>query len=246
MCRQIAKIRQVALVAVTLLEVVPISPSAAARELVPLTAACSFFGEALPPEAETAPSTGEVPRLIAKIVDVSGLKQNFTVRVAPVPNASAVIADGQRYILFNPLFMHELAALNGRIWPALSVLAHEVGHHLNGHTLSADGSRPAIELEADYFSGFVLQRLGAPAAEASLVMERLAPPAGGPTHPARDARVQSVIEGWGAACRTDPDCMTMSGGEAAQPQDGDGDVDKVDDAPPPSNAPAPRSSLHFQ
>ena len=46
----------------------------------------------------------------------------------------------------------------------MSILAHEVGHHINGHTLGASMSayeNRIQELEADEFSGFVMQKIGA-------------------------------------------------------------------------------------
>ena len=42
------------------------------------------------------------------------------------------------------------------------VLAHEIGHHINGHVLAPDLSiedRRWEELEADKFAGFVLSKL---------------------------------------------------------------------------------------
>ena len=38
----------------------------------------------------------------------------------------------------------------------MTLLAHEVGHHLNGHTIHRGGSTPELELEADEFAGFIL------------------------------------------------------------------------------------------
>lgn len=34
-----------------------------------------------------------------------------------------------------------------------SIHAHEIGHHLSGHTLTSGGDRHQQELEADEFSG---------------------------------------------------------------------------------------------
>ena len=58
--------------------------------------------------------------------------------------------------------MRDLARLTGGDpWAPVSIMAHEIGHHLSGHTITSGGSRPAIELEADKFSGYVLYRMGA-------------------------------------------------------------------------------------
>src|SRR5882762_11341739 len=140
-----------------------------------LDGSCSYFGEKLPASAEVTPATNNAITLIQRIVDVSGLARNFEVRAAFVPNAAAVTLGTTRYILYNPRFVDDITATTRNRWSAMGTMAHEVGHHLNGHTLQAGGSRPDIEREADYFSGFVLQRLGARLSDATAVIEILAP-----------------------------------------------------------------------
>ena len=85
-------------------------------------------------------------------------------------------------------------------------MAHEVGHHLNGHTLSDVGSRPKRELEADYYSGFILQRLGANLDDARVAMLKLGSDSGSRTHPARHDRLAAIGNGWMKACDSDPNC----------------------------------------
>ena len=173
---------------------------------IKLDGSCSYFGEALPPRAELVSSTDEVGTLIKRIVDASGLSRNFEVRAALVPNAVAMNLGSTRYILYNPKFIQEISTTSGNRWAALGILAHEVGHHLNGHTLASGGSRPPLELQADYFSGFVLQKLGATLVESTDVIERFAPETSSLTHPSRRERVASIAAGWGSACDKDPDC----------------------------------------
>lgn len=88
-------------------------------------------------------------------MDGSGLIGNFEIRVTGVPNAATITEGSQRYILYNQNFIREISTVAESEWAATSILAHEVGHHLNGHTLDGRGSRPTIELEADYFSGYI-------------------------------------------------------------------------------------------
>lgn len=118
---------------------------------VSLNDTCSYFGEALPENVTTFSSTREAREIIDRIVDGSGLIGNFEIRVAGVPNAAAITEGSQRYILYNQNFIREIPTVTESEWAATSILAHEVGHHLNGHTLDGRGSRPTIELEADYF-----------------------------------------------------------------------------------------------
>ena len=51
-------------------------------------------------------------------------------------------------------------------WAAISILAHEIGHHLNGHALNKEGSNHRKELQADEFLGFVLARKKCPLEDA--------------------------------------------------------------------------------
>jgi hypothetical protein len=134
--------------------------------------------------------------VIKEIIEVVGLQPRFQVQEAEVENAAAVIYGGQRYILYNRQF---LAAVNNAVktdWAAVSILAHEIGHHLNGHTLSRGGSNPADELEADEFSGFVLRKMGASLAEAQAAISLLSQERSSHTHPGRSVRLASISKGW--------------------------------------------------
>src|SRR5688572_22598823 len=100
-------------------------------------------------------------KIIELILETVGLRASFEVRKANVPNAAAVVYKGKRYILYNPSFIAAMDKAAGTPWASIAVLAHEIGHHLSGHTLDGNGSLPSIELEADEFSGFVLRKMGA-------------------------------------------------------------------------------------
>lgn len=150
----------------------------------------------VPGNTYSAPGARDI---IKEIIDVVGLKPRFEVREADVDNAAAVIYNGQRYILYNRQFV---AAVNNAVktdWAAVSILAHEIGHHLNGHTLSRSGSNPQDELEADEFSGFVLRKMGASLADAQAAMRLLSDEEGSYTHPGRSARLTSISKGWQSA-----------------------------------------------
>lgn len=85
-------------------------------------------------------------------------------------------------------------------WFAVDVVAHELGHHLNGHTLSGYGSRPDKELEADG-TGFILQKLGATREEAKAMFSFLNE-MGPPTHPKRAQRYLAIERGWNEASKS--------------------------------------------
>jgi hypothetical protein len=141
----------------------------------------------------------EAKNIIQQIIDVVGLKPNFEVLAASVDNAAAVIYGGKRYILYNPNFFAALTKSTGTKWAAVSVLAHEIGHHLNGHTLSQIGSEPKSELEADEFSGFVLRKMGASLTDAQAAMKVAAAQRATSTHPGQYDRLIAIANGWNKA-----------------------------------------------
>ncbi|MCR5889746.1 membrane-binding protein [Hymenobacter sp. J193] len=141
-----------------------------------------------------APTNRDV---IQEITDVVGLKPRFELRAtSQVENAAAVVYNGHRYLLYNPQFLAAVNRAGHTDWAGISILAHEMGHHLNGHTLRPGGSQPADELEADEFSGFVLRKMGASLAEAQAAMAVASDDAGSATHPGRRNRLGSIGAGW--------------------------------------------------
>jgi hypothetical protein len=58
------------------------------------------------------------------------------------------------------------------------------------------GSKPAIELEADEFAGFVLRKMGATLNEAQAAMSIISDERGSHTHPGRSLRLASIQTGW--------------------------------------------------
>lgn len=138
-------------------------------------------------------------QIAERIIDVVGLRANFDIRPANIENAAAVVYGGKRYVLFNPTFINNLIKTTGTEWAAISVLAHEVGHHLNGHTVTGSGSQQTSELEADEFSGFVLRKMGASLAQAQAAMQTLASARASRTHPAKYDRLAAIQQGWSHA-----------------------------------------------
>jgi hypothetical protein len=122
---------------------------------------CSFYpNDIVNTDVFTFGSPQEGMDGVKRITIVAGLRPNFEVLQANVPNAAAVIRDEKRYILYSQVFINQIKQ-EATEWAAWTIMAHEVGHHLNGHTLLATSSRPVFELEADYFAGFRLIEWGA-------------------------------------------------------------------------------------
>lgn len=173
--------------------------------------ACAYDGSPLA-FAEAPRVTGgggtDGERLVREVMRYTGLPQNFdVVPHREVPNAAALIVvddtgTPRRVIAYNPAFMAQVARSTGdHNWAPISVMAHEIGHHLSGHTIRRGGSQPPIELEADQFSGFVLHKMGASLADAQRALRALVPVEGSPTHPGRHQRLAAVERGWLEACR---------------------------------------------
>lgn len=162
-------------------------------------AACSYYGETITGDVKAYDPDTTTDKVVKNILAVIGLRPNFELRAANVPNAAAVILDSKRYILYNPKFMSEINAASGSDWAGISILAHEIGHHLNGHTLDKVGSRPETELEADEFSGFVLRRMGASLTDAQSAMALIASLKGSHSHPPKKDRLTSIAAGYNNA-----------------------------------------------
>lgn len=180
-----------------------------AKQLSSMLQACSYEGEALKVDAHALAAATDAggDKAVGEIMRFTGLPQNFKVMQGDVPNAAALIvinADGvpERVIAYDPAFMKQVrSATEDNDWASISILAHEIGHHLSGHTLVPGGSRPPIELEADKFSGFVLFKMGAKLGDAQKAIATLAPQEDGPTHPGRPKRLTAIESGWTESCQ---------------------------------------------
>lgn len=141
--------------------------------------------------------------MLSDIIKVIGLVPNFELKEADVQNVEASISHRKRYILYNPEYINWLNNATNDKWAAFALLAHEIGHHLNGHTIRRGGSRPVLELEADEFAGFVLYKLGATLEQSQEVMKFIAKTTASKTHPARASRMHAIQNGWNKAAENE-------------------------------------------
>jgi len=142
-------------------------------------------------------SRPEVSMAVEKIVKRSGLKQNFYVMECPnTENCFAATRNGERLIVYDPDFIGKLSDATRTDWAAMSILAHEIGHHLQGHTIKSGGSEHEKELEADEFAGFVMYQLGATLKEAQSAISTLTTEYTTSTHPARGQRLKAIERGY--------------------------------------------------
>jgi hypothetical protein len=166
---------------------------------------CNYEGEHSTPtlltdkELNNFSESNDASAIVRELLDISGLVPNFLVTPANVPNASAEVRGGERFIRYNPHFLANAKASSGTNWSVYAVMAHEIGHHLQGHTIKPGGSRPPIELEADEWSGWALGKLGASKKQAKSIWSSNPNAPGSMTHPAARDRLAAIEKGWNRA-----------------------------------------------
>lgn len=168
---------------------------------------CSYDGASLPKSVYTFVSDKKAEDVIDNILEHTGLRRNFVISASDVPNAAAMTVGSERYLLYNQSFMKAVQEKTNTYWAGIGIMAHEVGHHLQGHTLDDKGSRPATELEADEYSGFVLQKMGATLEDAQAAMKAFASESGSSTHPAKTSRLAAIQAGWTKAAEQSPNAV---------------------------------------
>lgn len=153
----------------------------------------------------------ESENAIDKIMSVIGTSQKPILQACNnINNAVAAVYKGQRYILYDRKFIKSLTTGSNKYWSNMFILAHEIGHHINGHSLDillyvnnvidpkSLNEKRNQELEADEFAGFVLAKLGATLNETSKVLLNIPQITNerSSTHPSRDKRIMSVETGF--------------------------------------------------
>lgn len=172
---------------------------------------CGYDTKPLPPLAcnhllgNAMQSEKEAVEVVEKILRQLGLSSNkFTLLSCPdIKNAAAMLQNNKRFILYDRTFLTRLSSSNSD-WEAISILAHEIGHHLLGHTLSDWENYPEShekELDADHFAGFQLYKLGATLEQAQSSVRQVATEFNDSysTHPKLSRRLKAVEEGYNEA-----------------------------------------------
>jgi hypothetical protein len=202
---------------------------------------CSFYpGDKITDAIYNFQSSEEALTIVKRITGAVGLEPNFELLQANIPNAAAVVYQQKRYILYSLLFIEKIREVTATDWAALTIMAHEVGHHLNGHTLGDSGSRPTLELQADKFAGHTVKRVGGTLDQA-LAAYQIMSAEGTETHPPRSARLEAVTRGWidasAAATASVPDTPPGAAGK-----DSDAVAKEILDAIRSGSTPASRMS----
>jgi len=150
----------------------------------------------------------EAERGLDRILSVIGASKRFVLQPCDnINNAVATSYKGIRYILYDRDFMGSLNS--GNNWGNLFILAHEVGHHINGHSLdlvlyATEVVEPESlfnqrkqELEADEFAAFILGKLGATLEQTSSSINLMASNSDDTysTHPSKSKRLAAINKG---------------------------------------------------
>lgn len=188
-----------------------------------LAAAQSFnqCGYLIPPTSlrSNFASVYEASSYVNNMLGHVNWKENFQVRERNgINNAYATIIGNQRYIVYDNRFLESLDQYAGTKWASISVLAHEVGHHYHNHTVNGSGSSVPKELEADYFSGYMMAKMGASLDEAKAAMSQIASPNASASHPGKNDRLNAIANGWRSASGSTNKTVEKNPAPAPQPK----------------------------
>ena len=148
--------------------------------------------------------------VVEKILSVVGIPRNFILQSCDnINNCFATTKLGKRYIVYDRKFLNDISKNIGSNWSNISILAHEIGHHLSGHTVdqlvydnnlndnfSVEESHKH-ELEADEFSGFIIAKLGGRISDATSIFSRIPNHEdSNSSHPTSSKRIEAIKKGF--------------------------------------------------
>lgn len=137
--------------------------------------------------------------IMEEILKASSLPiQKFQLRSSNVTNAVATEENGVRYILYSQEFMAKVERNSKNKWAVYSILAHEIGHHLLNHDFAEEDpeKRKEMELEADEYSGRILNTLCALESDALAAINSLDISTVTHNYPVLSARAEVIANGW--------------------------------------------------
>ncbi|MFN0035018.1 MAG: SUMF1/EgtB/PvdO family nonheme iron enzyme [Saprospiraceae bacterium] len=172
--------------------------AALAQKTLHVAHGCAYKTAAEDATLYTFDPSDEALRIVSEICNAVGVSQNFDIRSSNVENAMATNNGSRRVILYSTVFLKKFNEDARTRWAAYSVMAHEIGHHFNGHDFGEPnpGKRKTMELEADRFAGSALRLLGATLDEAKAGIETFALDAEQPFHPSAKGRREALASGW--------------------------------------------------
>lgn len=139
-----------------------------------------------------------VPQVVSRIRHTLSITPTFDILIAESEdNAFATVAGGKKILVVDVGFLEKINGIAGTQWAAIQVIAHEVGHHIAGF-----GPEPhKSELNADYWSGQALQRLGAALHASVAAILAVGTDFDTASHPKKTTRAGVIERGWTDAAR---------------------------------------------
>lgn len=144
------------------------------------------------------PTNIQYVKIIHEIILSKGIKKDIQVYESDIDNAMATILDGKMVIIYDPKFLELADKLSNNKGGSTLILAHEIGHLLNIHSLDpSESSSWWDELEADFFAGLIAYNKKIPL-ESIFGLYELFPTMSerNSTHPEWQARIKTTINGY--------------------------------------------------
>lgn len=159
-----------------------------------LTSVCSL-ARSIPQGISLGLATTEGRTILGEIGDAAMLENMPRIVTGNVPNAAAVVLGNERLIVYSDSFIESMRGTGGE-WAVRFIFAHELGHHVEGHTVSGEGSNHKAEFQADAYATRVLKKMGASLQQTSSAMKSMPTPRSG-THPGSDERLDRIEQIYG-------------------------------------------------
>ena len=169
-----------------------------AQDVFALRHGCAFDDDLPVGQLSLDEPSSEAEAIVEEIMGLIDLKNNFVLKAGNIANACATSVGDRRFILYNPDFLKTFDATPQQRWAAYFVLAHEIGHHLNGDRFETKDpqKRRQMELEADLFATGTLCRFGARLEEVLLALDSFAQAEASEMHPGREDRKAACKKRW--------------------------------------------------
>lgn len=142
----------------------------------------------------------EASNIVKQMLDTINWKENFRLQEKNgIQNAYATIMNNQRWIVYDNNFLEDIDAYTKTKWSSISIMAHEMGHHYYNHVVSSTGSTIPKEIEADFFSGYLMAKMGATKEQSIAAISTIASDRASSTHPGKADRINAISQGWDKA-----------------------------------------------
>lgn len=137
-----------------------------------------------------------IPDVVAEIEKELGINAGISVYIATDENNcfATIGRGGERMLIADHMFLNKVNQISGTQWAAISIIAHEVGHHIAG--FSRRPTQLESELDADYWSGYALQKLGSGKSAAARCILRFGTEQDSDSHPNKYKRAAAIKMGW--------------------------------------------------